>query len=74
MHTILLYAVIFSSVAVTALILMQQSDAGMGDLFGDSSDTSVARTRRGPELVIFNTTIYATAFFAAVSLAAFLIR
>lgn len=40
-----------------ALILMQQSDAGLGAVFGGTDGGGINRTRRGSEKIIFQATI-----------------
>jgi preprotein translocase subunit SecG len=73
MQDIFLYALVCISVGVSTLILMQQSDAGMGSLFGDNEDASISRTRRGLDKTIFNATIIFTSLFALISLTHFLL-
>ncbi len=73
METISMYVLILVSVALIATILMQQSDAGMGALFGDGDDGSIQRTRRGVELKLFQMSIVLAVAFAGFSLVLFLI-
>lgn len=60
------------SAFLVALILLQRSEAGLGAAFGDSS-SSVTRTRRGGEKIIFETTIIMAILFAAVSMLALMV-
>ena len=48
------------------LVLMQSKGTGLGTVFGGES--SVFRTRRGLERLLFNFTIYCSAIFLLVSL------
>ena len=56
-------AQIIVSVALTIAVLLQLRNSGLGSMFG-GSDTSVHRTRRGVERILFNVTIgLSIAFF-----------
>lgn len=61
------------SVAVIFFVLLQVRGAGLGSAFG-SSTSSVFKTRRGVERLIFNITIVFVILFAAVSLLGTLLR
>ena len=56
-----------------ALILVQQSDAGLGAVFGGSDGGGINRTRRGSEKIIFNATIVVSTLFVLSVLATFLL-
>jgi preprotein translocase subunit SecG len=63
-QTILAIVMITLSVVLTILILLQQRGSGLGAAFG--GDSSVFRTKRGLEKVIFYVTIgTAVLFFGA---------
>ena len=66
--SILPYIQIVLSVALVGAILMQQSEAGIGAMFG-GSDSFGHRTRRGFEKVLFNATILLAALFVLAALA-----
>lgn len=55
-------------VAVILFILLQVRGAGLGSAFGGSNSTSVFKTRRGVERLIFNTTIVFVVLFAVISI------
>ena len=48
---------------MVALILLQQSDAGLGAVFGGGSSGAINRTRRGGEKIIFNICIVVSVLF-----------
>jgi protein translocase SecG subunit len=50
------------AVILIVLVLLQQSDAGMGAAFG-GDDGGVQRTRRGIEKIVFYTTITVAILF-----------
>lgn len=55
---------IILSVLLVALILLQQSEAGLGSAFGGSGgEGGVKHTRRGGEKLIFQTTIVVAVLF-----------
>jgi len=60
------------SVFMTALILLQRSDASLGSAFG-GSDGGTTYTRRGAEKILFNLTIVAAILFTLSSVAALVI-
>lgn len=66
---ILPYIQIGLAVVLTALVLIQQSEASLGSAFGGDAFGAQYRTRRGAELVIFRTTIVVAILFVATSLA-----
>ena len=53
-------------------VLLQQKGVGLGSSFGGGD--SVFTTRRGPEKVIFNTTIILSILFLGLGIAAFLVQ
>ena len=71
MKSALLVFHILISIALIALILLQNSKGGLGSAFGG---TEAYRTRRGAEKVVFSATIIAAALFLATSIANLLIR
>jgi preprotein translocase subunit SecG len=71
MEAILPYIQVVIGVFLVAAILMQQSDAGLGAIFGGGDTGSVNRTRRGFEKTLFNATIVLAIIFVLVILAGF---
>jgi preprotein translocase subunit SecG len=67
MQNILFIAQIVISVLLVILILLQQKGAGLGAAFGGES--SVYRTKRGAEKIIFMTTIVLSILFFLSALA-----
>ena len=67
------YIQIGLAVIMTALILMQQSEAGLGAVFGGSESGAINRTRRGPEKLIFNACIAVSILFVLSLLANYLL-
>ncbi len=63
---------IILAVAITAAILLQRNDAGLGSVFGGG--TGIVHTKRGLEKGLFITTIILAALFIITSLIALLIR
>lgn len=68
------YAQIALAVVLVGLILLQHSDASIGSAFGGDSLSGTAHTRRGPEKIIFVTTIVIAVLFAVSALAVLLLR
>ncbi|MCY4522884.1 MAG: preprotein translocase subunit SecG [Caldilineaceae bacterium] len=62
----MLVAIVVLAVALVAIILVQAQDAGLGSMFG--GDSSIYRTRRGLEKVVFNVTIALATSFMLLSL------
>ncbi len=62
------YIQIILGVLLCALVLMQQSESALGSAFGGSGMDSAPRTRRGPELWIFRTTIAIACLFVGASI------
>lgn len=62
----MLVAIVVLAVALVAIILVQAQDAGLGSMFG--GDSSIYRTRRGLEKVVFNVTIVLATCFMLLSL------
>lgn len=60
------------SILLIVLILMQQTDASLGAVFGGGYTTGSGRTRRGFEMTLFKFTIGVAIVFSLVSLLAFL--
>lgn len=58
------------SVVLVGLILLQQSEAGLGAWSGGASGASNFRTKRGPEKAIFILTIVIAIAFIASSISA----
>ncbi|MEK7066167.1 MAG: preprotein translocase subunit SecG [Patescibacteria group bacterium] len=63
---------IILSVILTLLVLLQQSEAGLGSLTGDFSGGGVMHSKRGIEKVLFIATIIVSILFVAVSIWALL--
>lgn len=64
MEAILPYIQIILSLLLIVMILMQQSEAGLGAIFGGSGNDTFHHTRRGFEKVLFRATIVVATFFA----------
>jgi preprotein translocase subunit SecG len=63
---ILPYIQILLAVVIITLVLLQQSDADLGGAFGGSDNINApARTRRGLERTLFNSTIFIAVLFVA---------
>jgi len=60
------------SILLVGLVLLQQSDAGLGSAFG-GGDGSGGHTRRGAEKTLFNATILVAALFAISAFVALII-
>lgn len=75
MSSILPYIQIFLSVILVTAILMQQTDASLGAVFGGGGGggDSSGRTRRGFEKTLFKATIVIAILFALSSFIDFLI-
>jgi preprotein translocase subunit SecG len=58
---------IIIAVALIALILLQTKTGGLGSLFG-GDDSSIHRTRRGVDRILFNVTIGVSLAFFIVAL------
>ena len=67
------YIQIVLSILVMIVILLQQSDAGLGGALGGSDDFSGGHTRRGFEKFLFYTTIILSLLFVASAFVALLI-
>lgn len=61
------------SVAIIALILLQERSAGLSGIFGGDGGSSFYQTRRGMEKVIFAATIALAIIFLALSVAQLLV-
>lgn len=74
METLLPYIQIVLAIFLSAGILLQQSEAGMGAVFGGGDDSGgIHRTRRGFELTVFRATIvFAILFVISALLPVFL--
>ncbi len=64
LSAILPYIEIVLSILLIGVILLQHSDASVGAAFGGDSFSSVHRTRRGFERVLFISTIVIAVLFA----------
>lgn len=62
------------AVLLIVLVLLQQSDSGLGSAFGGGDDGGINRTRRGAEKMIFNATIVVAVLFVISAIAALLLR
>ena len=71
---ILPYVQIFLSIILIIVILIQQSEAGMGGVFGGSGGSGLYHTRRGFDKLIFYVTIVVSVLFALSAFAALLIK
>ena len=60
------------AVAITAAVLLQKSEAGLGSAFG--GDSSAVHTKRGVEKGLFVTTIILAALFVISAIMALVIR
>lgn len=60
------------AVVLIVLVLLQQSDAGMGAAFG-GDDGGIQRTRRGAEKIVFYATITVAALFVLSAIAALIL-
>lgn len=67
MKTYLYVVQIILALVITALVLVQAKNAGMGNVFG-GSDMGVYKTRRGVEKTLFNATIATGILFLLLSL------
>lgn len=63
MGSILSYIQIFLAVILVVAILMQQTDASLGAVFGGGDAEASGRTRRGFELTLFKSTIFIAVLF-----------
>ncbi|MEX2514748.1 MAG: preprotein translocase subunit SecG [Candidatus Paceibacterota bacterium] len=73
MSSILPYIQIFLSVILVTAILMQQTDASLGAVFGGGDSGGGGRTRRGFDKTLFKATIVIAILFALASFISFLI-
>ncbi|MBX4188344.1 MAG: preprotein translocase subunit SecG [Candidatus Doudnabacteria bacterium] len=72
---ILPYVQIILSVLIVSFVLLQQSDADLGGAFGGSDNFSApARTRRGLERTLFNSTIFVAILFVISTVVGLIIR
>ena len=55
------------------VVLIQQSDAGLGGTFGGEDNFSGGHTRRGAEKILFNSTIIIGVLFVASAFIALII-
>lgn len=67
MHIFLLLTQMIISILLMLLVLTQNKDAGLSAFMGGSE--SFRSTRRGPEKILFNTTIVLAALFLINALA-----
>lgn len=66
---ILKYIVLFISIGIILLILLQTRSGGLGTVFGGSGGGDLYKSRRGFEAFLYNATIVLGILFAIVSLA-----
>jgi protein translocase SecG subunit len=71
---ILPYIQITLSILLIGVILLQESDAGVGGVLGGGDGGGLHHTRRGFEKFLFITTIVIAILFAISALAAILIK
>ncbi len=71
---ILPYIQIILSIILIIVILVQQSDAGAGGIFGGSDGEGLYHTRRGFDKFLFVTTIVISILFAVSSFIAIIIK
>ncbi len=57
LSNLLPYIQILLSILLMAVVLIQQSDAGLGSAFGGGDNMSGTHTKRGVERILFNSTI-----------------
>ena len=57
LSNLLPYIQILLSILLIAVVLLQQSDAGLGSAFGGGDNMSGIHTRRGLEKILFNSSI-----------------
>lgn len=73
--TFLPYIQIFLSVVLVVLVLLQHSEASAGGAFGQSDTMgSGMHSRRGPEKVVFISTIVVAVLFALSAIAALVLK
>ena len=69
------YIQLVLAILLIACILLQQSEANAGGAFGGGDNWNAGyHTRRGFEMVVFNSTIVLGIFFALLSLLAIIIK
>jgi protein translocase SecG subunit len=73
MSSILPYIQIFLAVILVTAILMQQTDASLGAVFGGGDSGPSGRTRRGFEMTLFKGTIVIAILFVLASLLDFFV-
>lgn len=73
MAQILPYIQIILSIILTALILLQRSEASLGSAFGSENAAGGRFTRRGFEKTLFNATILIAVLFALSAFASLLL-
>jgi preprotein translocase subunit SecG len=71
---ILPYIQIILSIILIVAILLQQSEAGTGGVFGGGDSSGLHHTRRGFEKFLFTVTIVISILFAISSFVAIFIR
>ncbi len=69
MKNIITISQIISAVTLIALILLQNKEGGLSQVFGGSESSNAFRTKRGMEKKIFILTIIFAIFFLGLSLA-----
>jgi len=66
MESILMIATIIIAITLTAVVLLQGANSGLGSAFG--GDSGIYRTRRGVEKTLFTMTIGLASLFLLLSL------
>ncbi len=66
MEAVLMIATIIIAITLTAVVLIQGANSGLGSSFG--GDSGIYRTRRGVEKTLFTMTIGLTVLFLLLSL------
>ncbi len=65
---------IILGIAVIFFVLLQVRGAGLGGIFGGGGSSTVFKTRRGVERLVFNITVILVVLFSIVSVLSTLIR
>ncbi len=69
------YIQIALAVVIITLVLLQQTDADLGGAFGGNDNlSSAARTRRGLERTLFNSTIIVAGIFVISTIIGLIVR
>jgi protein translocase SecG subunit len=68
LETILKYALVVNSIALSIFIVLQSGKGGLGTVFGGTTGGEGYRSKRGLEATLFNGTIVLTILFAILSI------